>query len=74
VSGCDEPGCPLDERRLYVVVDGRGYCSTHWKAAGRPWPRAVASMERVHEAELQTRARMTARGGTDRHMVRNGRT
>lgn len=34
----------------------------------------VPSMAYVHEAEKATRERMLARGGTDRHLVRNGKT
>lgn len=71
---CDE--CPPDTgSRLFVTVSGRRYCARHWHAAGRPTPREpLATAQQVHEAELRIRDRMNARGGTDRHLVRNGRT
>lgn len=72
------PGCETcgscDDARLYAEVDGRWYCSRCWLGAGRPWPTRALSPLEVHEAELATRERMTARGGLDRHLVRNGKT
>jgi len=71
---CDE--CPPDSPgvRLSITAGSRRLCATHWHAAGCPWVAPAVSMEQVHEAELRTREHMTARGGTDRHLVRNGRT
>lgn len=71
---CDE--CPPDSgSRLHVTVSGRRYCAKHWYAAGCPTPREpLATAQQVHEQELATRDRMNRRGGTDRHMVRTGRT
>lgn len=62
------------EGELVAEVDGRRLCLGHWKAEGRPWPRRVAAPGEALDVENKTRERMTARGGTDRHMVRNGRT
>jgi hypothetical protein len=73
--GCDR--CP-DARPngLYAHAEGpfARLCSSCWVAMGRPWPRHAKSMQQVHESEVAIRAGMTARGSTDRHMVRNGRT
>jgi hypothetical protein len=70
------PGCShfqaLDERRLYGVVDGYGYCSDCWKAAGRPFPKRPPGAFELEAQEIRNRDRMLARGGTDRHLVRNG--
>jgi hypothetical protein len=63
-----------DDRRLYAPLRDGHVCSTCWGALGRPFPRAEAAPELVQAAELATRERMTARGGTDRHLVRNGKT
>lgn len=72
--GCD--GCGPDAARstLLAVVDGRRLCLPCWLGAGRPWPTSVASPLEAHEVEVRTRERMTARGGTDRHLVRKGLT
>lgn len=71
---CDE--CPPDTgSRLFVTVAGRRFCARHWHAAGCPTPRGpLATAQEVHEAELRTRERMTARGSADRQAVRSGRT
>lgn len=75
---CSAPGCDgcgsFDEAKLYAQVEGRWFCCDCWAAAGRPWPHRPATTDEVHEQELRTRQRMTARGGTDCHLVRNGRT
>ena len=63
-----------DDRRLYAPLRDGHVCSDCWRALGQPFPRAEAAPEAVYEAELRTRERMTARGGTDRHLVRNGKT
>jgi hypothetical protein len=77
----DEPprvlGCLCGRSALgsaVVWVDGWPYCRPCWVAAGRPWPQREADMLAAQRALEAARARMTARGGTDRHMVRNGRT
>ncbi len=68
---CDR--CPtIDMDRLYVTVDGKHYCSIHWKGAGRPWPRLALSIQEVHTAEVAARDHMMKRGGTDRHLVLKG--
>lgn len=64
----------LDDRRLYAPFRDGFLCAECWRALGQPFPRAQASPDLVHETELRTRERMQARGGTDRHLVRNGRT
>jgi hypothetical protein len=76
LAGCDAcpPDPPPPKDQLFAVVDGRRFCSRHWHEAGHPWPRRVGTVDEVHEAELRTRERMTARGGTDRHLVRAGKT
>jgi hypothetical protein len=58
-------------RELLAVVGGVPHCAACWNAAGRP---SSDSLGEVHDLEVQTREQMTARGSTDRHMVRNGRT
>lgn len=63
-----------DDRRLYVPLRDGHVCAGCWHVVGRPFPRSEAAPALVHEAELRTRERMAARGGTDRHLVRNGRT
>ncbi len=73
-TGCDACGPDGSRSTLLAVVDGRHLCLPCWLAAGRPWPTSACSPLEAHEAELRTRERMTARGGTDRHLVRNGRT
>ena len=49
-------------------------CAACWYELGQPGAATVTDTLAIHEAELRTRERMTARGGTDRHLVRNGRT
>lgn len=73
-TGCDACGPDGARSTLLAVVDGRRLCLPCWLAAGRPWPTSACSPLEVHEAELRTRERMSARGGTDRHLVRTGRT
>lgn len=58
--------------RLLAVVGPYLLCSACWEAAGSPWPRGQATAQEIHEAELAIRERMTARGGTDKHLVRKG--
>lgn len=64
-----------DPDQLFARVGGRWpfVCALCWHQIGCPWPRNLPTMEEVHEAEVHTRERMLARGGTDRHLVRNGR-
>jgi hypothetical protein len=72
LTGCD---CCLDAREhgLYVRDDsGRMLCSACWVKAGRPWPRRPPTIVELHAAESATRERMLKRGGTDRHLVRDG--
>jgi hypothetical protein len=60
--------------RFVVVVDRRRLCVTHWKLGGKPWAtRPSDPLEAARQAQ-KTRERMMARGGTDRHLVRSGRT
>jgi len=66
---CDTPGCGVI-RQLFVIVKGQRTCLECWKAAGRPRGDDIGQ---AHEVEVGTRERMTARGSTDRHLVRNGR-
>lgn len=70
-------GCAYGDSRLgelVVVIDGWPLCSRHWRAEGRPWPKRHADMLAAQHAIERARDGMTKRGGTDRHMVRNGRT
>ena len=65
----------MDERILYARLGtDRSLCCGCWKRAGRPFPRKKLSELELHESELAMRAKMTARGGTDRHLVRAGKT
>lgn len=62
-------------RTLFVTVDGRGYCSSCWFAAGRPWPKkAVKQTAEVALVEAGIRRKMQERGGLSRHLVRKGST
>jgi hypothetical protein len=69
----DCAGCHADlaPPRLLVRCGGMPLCWACWKAAGKPSADAVMA---AHEMETLTRKRMQERGGTDRHLVRNGRT
>lgn len=67
MSGCEHYQV-LEEGRLYGVVDGYGYCSDCWKAAGRPFPSRGVSPLELEQQEIRTRDRMLSRGGTDRHL------
>ncbi len=49
-------------------------CAQCWHSVGCPWPAVRPTAQDAHDAELRTRERMLARGGTARHLVRNGRT
>lgn len=73
-TGCDGCGPEGARSTLLALVDGRRLCLPCWLAAGRPWPTSACSALEVHETELRTRERMTARGGTDRHLVRTGKS
>jgi hypothetical protein len=73
--GCDR--CLADPRadQLFTPpIGGRVLCAKCWHEMGEPFPAPGSSAQALHEAELATRARMQARGGTDRHLVRNGRS
>jgi hypothetical protein len=61
--------------QLLVRVGGRWLCAHCWHKAREPWGVGeTISAAELQEIENRTRERMTARGGTDRHLVRNGRT
>lgn len=63
------------EPRFLLADTFRGrLCPTCWFEMGQPGARVVSDVQAIHEAQLRTRERMHARGGTDRHLVRNGRT
>ena len=72
-GSCDRCG-DVSPGRLFVTVDGVVYCSACWRRAGRPFPRSIATVTELHEAEVVTRDRMLARGGAYRHLVRKGLT
>jgi hypothetical protein len=72
-------GIPLpsaDSWALFVRVNGLQLCASCWRARGRPWPveEPPESSAAIAEHEAEVRRRMLARGGTDRHLVRSGRT
>ena len=59
---------------LLLVCTVQGcLCAECWKRLGKPGP-PIMTMEAVHQAELEAREAMMARGGADRHMVRAGRS
>lgn len=58
-------------RKLYARIKGKRMCARCWAQAGQPSGDHLAA---AHDLEVKTRERMTARGSTDRHMVRSGRT
>ena len=64
----------LDERRMYAPLRDGHVCSDCWHTLGQPFPRTEADPELVHEVELRTRERMTARGGPDKYLVRAGKS
>jgi ribosomal protein L37AE/L43A len=69
LHACTRCGAP----RLLLVRLGADdwLCAACWRAAGEPsGPRH--SPEAVFAREQLTRDQMRARGGTDRHLVRNG--
>ena len=72
LSGCDICGDARDGGLYLRGDDGLMRCCDCWRAAGSPWPRRAATVTELHEAEVRTRARMMARGSTDRHLVRKG--
>ena len=59
-------------RRLFAVVRGRLLCAACWKAAGAPYLRGNDPLQAFAQ-EQETRQRMLARGGTDRHLARAGK-
>lgn len=73
---CTTCGAGQEQGRVFLarLGGGRLLCLVCWRAAGRPWPMPETDVQRIHEAELATRERMQARGGTDRHLVRKGLT
>ena len=64
---CRDPG-------LYVRLGPRTHaCKACWDERGQPGPMRVdPALGAEHEA--RTRERMLSRGGTDRHLVRSGKT
>ncbi len=73
-AGCSRCG-DAHEDRLYALTTLGKLCRRCWRELGCPWPApSSATAEEVHQAELRIRDAMLARGGTDRHLVRNGRT
>ena len=65
---CDR--CPAVRHLMAWTVKGL-LCSACWHALGQPAAKP-ATMHEVHAAEVAARDSMTRRGGTDRHLVRNG--
>lgn len=61
----------LEERFLLAPIGDELLCSGCWDRAGRLFPRFQAQ---TYEQADAIQRQMTARGGTGRHMVRNGRT
>lgn len=64
----------LEPRLLLARVGKLDLCAVCWRKAGAPFPLSDVTPEQVMEAHNAIRKSMTARGGTGRHMVRNGRT
>jgi len=64
--------CPATPGLFAVTRAGR-LCVGCWKELPEPlrWL-PPSTMQETHEAEVLARERMTARGGTDRHLVRAG--
>ena len=71
--GCDTCGRGEPDK-LYADVDGRHFCVTHWRKAGRPYPRRAADPQVTQAAEASARQRMLRRGGADKVNVMKGRT
>lgn len=72
MSGCDECGL-VDDRKLFANVDGRCFCVTCWKRAGRPFPKRSMTAVELANAEVATRERMLKRGGNQKYMARSGK-
>jgi hypothetical protein len=73
IDRCDGARCPgLGEDSLLVATTKGRLCAPCWKRAGRPGA-PPATMQQEAAAVVETRDRMLARGGTDRHMVRSGK-
>jgi len=72
LSGCDRCG-DAQFTRKYANVDGERLCRGCWERAGRPYPKRTATEIERFALETAIRERMTARGGTGRHLVRNGK-
>lgn len=60
------------DRLLLVRIREEELCAACWRRAGMPGPGVTATAAEVFIHETKVRERMTARGGTDRHLVRNG--
>lgn len=59
------------ERSLFARVKGEPLCAACWVSAGCP---RGDDLGQVQDLEVATRERMTARGSTDRHLVRSGKS
>lgn len=72
LEGCTR--CPdARELGLYVRLNAdTRLCAACWKRAGRPSPAPVSRVE-LEQVEVETRRRMVARGGTDKHLVFSGK-
>lgn len=61
------------ELGLYARMNGDTVlCAACWKRAGRPSPAPVSRVE-LERVEVETRRRMVARGGTNKHLVFSGK-
>jgi hypothetical protein len=65
--------CRSPRLLLGHVTDQDRLCADCYREAGEP-PAGRMSPAGVHAAELAARDRMLARGGTDRHLVRSGKS
>jgi hypothetical protein len=67
--GCDRPLAECGDSFVRTVKGA--LCCACWIRLKRPGAGGSA-MQETYEAEVVARERMQARGGTDRHLVRNG--
>ncbi len=65
-----------DPRQLFGRIGGRYklVCAQCWHYLGCPWPRNEPPLAELAAAEARTRDEMLRRGGTDRHLVRSGKS
>lgn len=74
MGGCDTCGVVYDGApKLFASIDGKAYCATCWKRAGRPWPKRKLTDVEVSNAEIRVRERMLKRGGNSKYMARSGK-